>query len=136
MDTPNWILEVVHMARELYGVDGSEWYCEVRMTDTPGEDSTLIGHTTSQPFNHNLLLEFSSILENTEKGWATVFHEVLHAAMSAVDYVGEMAITHTLKSKQEILLDDLTREKEAFVSTLSRRAAKLYWKRFGKEVKS
>jgi hypothetical protein len=90
------------------------------MNDHPGGDTNNLGHCTTRPYNHYVLLEFSTKLEDCPRGWNTVYHEVLHMALARLDYATDYVCKNLPKNLRDTLPDTIEREQEAMVSQISR----------------
>jgi len=117
---PEWIVKTVETARKLYGVDDPVWQVDIIVDTDPGGDNNNRGHCTTQPYNHNVLLVFNESMKEDYKGRCTIFHEVLHMALSALDYSTDHIIEQLPENLRGVETNVIERERESLVSTISR----------------
>lgn len=120
MDAPDYIIEYVQEARELFGVGGLEWHFFIEMTDKPGGDAENGGFCSVDPVYMNATLEFAESLENSVKTREHVYHEVLHVSHGWIDLVVRNMLQGVPESQREIYEMMYRNEVESFVQRLAR----------------
>jgi len=108
-EVPDWIIDKVKQARDLFGVGGPEWSISLKMNDRPGGHEAY-GYTVTNPTYLNATIEFAADLKDDETGQEAVLHEVLHIALSE--------IWHIIVEKDEI--DEYTEAMERFITRVVR----------------
>jgi hypothetical protein len=132
-DVPKWMFDGVQMARRIFGLEDPAWNVDIVCNSKPGGQPTNAGHATTQPFNHNVLLEYNVKLKHNYEGMCTVFHEVFHMAMGQVDYFSTNHANRLPPALRSVALDDNELSRESFVSTVSRGVVRYVYPTLWKE---
>jgi hypothetical protein len=120
MTVPQWMIETIQEARDLYGVGGAEWNITVSVSDKPGGKSDASGYAKTDSIYKNAHIELSCDLKDDEDGRQIIHHEIFHVAHSEVKDMVNHMIDNVDEDKQEFFIGLFDNVCERMVQTVTR----------------
>lgn len=120
MTVPQWMIDTIQEARELYGVGGAEWHITATLSDKPGGNADNNGSCKPDSVYKNAKIELHPDLQDDEIGRHNIHHEVFHIAHSEVDEMVSHIIDNVDEDKQDFYRGLYREVYERMVQTVTR----------------